>query len=572
MKRRDFFSYSLLAGGSSILLPLVSACQNGSNISSSSPIEGGRRVDEIKADVVIVGGGIGGCATALAACRNGMNVILTEETDWIGGQLSQQGVPPDEHQWIESGGAPTSYLIYRNRVRDYYRHHYPLTDAARNNPYLNPGNGGVSRLCHEPMVSVEVLMEMLMPYISNGRLQILLNHKVHDAEIDGDEVLAVSLRDLHTGDIVTLVAPYFVDATECGDLLPLTKTEYVTGSESQDDTKELHASKMADPSNNQAFTLCFAMEYCHGEDWTIDRPESYPFWSSHIPNVTPAWSGKLLSMTYPTPSTLKPNHATCVPDGTPTESFNFWNYRRIIDRSNFLPGSYKGDTTLVNWPQNDYMLGNIIDVSEDVFKKHVDAARQLNLSLLYWLQTEAPRPDGGVGWKGLRLRKNLLGTRDGMAKYPYIRESRRIKAEFRILEEHVGEENRKLVSGETTAAKFDDSVGIGYYHIDLHPTCGGDNYIDFNSLRFQIPLGALLPQRVNNLLPACKNIGTTHITNGCYRLHPVEWGIGEAVGLLITYASNKRVTPRDIRNEKELLSDFQRWIQKEGVEIDWKEM
>ena len=77
------------------------------------------------------------------------------------------------------------------------------------------------------------------------------------------------------------------------------------------------------------------------------------------------------------------------------------------------------------------------------------------------------------------------------------------------------------------------------HHIDLHPSCGGDNYIDFNSLRFQIPLGALLPQRVNNLFPACKNIGTTHITNGCYRTHPVEWGIGEAVGLLIDRKSTR---------------------------------
>lgn len=275
-------------------------------------------------------------------------------------------------------------------------------------------------------------------------------------------------------------------------------------------------------------------------------------------------------MTYPTPSTLKPNHAVCIPDGTPTDAFNFWMYRRIIDQHNFLPDTYQGSTTLVNWPQNDYMLGNIIDVPENEFQKHVDAAKALNLSLLYWLQTEAPRPDGGVGWKGLRLRKNLLGTKDGMAKYPYIRESRRIKAEFRILEEHVGEENRKLISGETTAAAFYDSVGIGYYHIDLHPSCGGDNYIDFNSLRFQIPLGALLPQRVNNLFPACKNIGTTHITNGCYRTHPVEWGIGEAVGLLITYASKKQISARIIRSDKNMLTDFQQWIQKEGVEIAWK--
>ena len=38
-----------------------------------------------------------------------------------------------------------------------------------------------------------------------------------------------------------------------------------------------------------------------------------------------------------------------------------------------------------------------------------------------------------------------------------------------------------------------------------------DNYIDISSLPFQIPLGALIPERVENLLPACKNIGTTHI-------------------------------------------------------------
>ena len=93
MKRRDFLTYSLLTGGSSLLLPLVTACQKGNKISSSMPIEGGAKVEEMKADIVVVGGGMGGCATALAACRNGMNVILTEETDWIGGQVSQQGVP-----------------------------------------------------------------------------------------------------------------------------------------------------------------------------------------------------------------------------------------------------------------------------------------------------------------------------------------------------------------------------------------------------------------------------------------------------------------------------------------------
>ena len=75
-------------------------------------------------------------------------------------------------------------------------------------------------------------------------------------------------------------------------------------------------------------------------------------------------------------------------------------------------------------------------------RKHLERAKQLSLSLLYWLQTEAPRPDGGAGWKGLRLRPDIVGTEDGLAKYPYIRESRRIRAEFTVLEQHVGTDAR----------------------------------------------------------------------------------------------------------------------------------
>ena len=47
--------------------------------------------NELKADLVIAGGGMGGCAAALAALRNQLSVILTEETDWIGGQSDTTG-------------------------------------------------------------------------------------------------------------------------------------------------------------------------------------------------------------------------------------------------------------------------------------------------------------------------------------------------------------------------------------------------------------------------------------------------------------------------------------------------
>ena len=530
-------------------------------------------IREMSADVVVIGGGMGGFAAAMGALRNGLQVILTEETDWIGGQVTQQGVPPDEHQWIETHGATQLYRDFRNQIRDYYRDHYPLITSARNKEYLNPGDGAVSRLCHEPKVALAVMEAMLMPYLSAGQLKMLLHRKVLGAEVNGDTVQAVTLQHQLSGDEVSLTADYFVDATELGDLLPLSGTEYVTGAEAKSETGELHAPEVANAANQQAFTYCFAMDYVPDEEHVIEKPKNYDFWRQHTPDLTPPWPGKILSLYYSNPSTLEPKKLGFHPEGMPTgDMLNLWNYRKIINKNNFTPGFYPGDITIVNWPQNDYMLGNLIDISADTFRKHIDQSKQLSLSLLYWLQTEAPRPDGGAGWSGIRLRPDMMGTQDGLAKYPYVRESRRIKAQFTVLEEHVGKANRAMVaSGEQaqTAASFYDSVGVGYYHIDLHPSSAGNNYIDFGSLPFQIPLGALLPQRMTNLLPANKNIGTTHITNGCYRLHPVEWSIGEAVGLLVSYARKKKVMPSAVREKSELLKEFQNFVRMQGIETHW---
>jgi len=184
---------------------------------------------ELRCDIAVIGGGTGGVAAALAALRNGRRVVLTEETGWIGGQLTAQAVPPDEHRWIEQFGCTRSYREYRDAVRDYYRRNYPLTETARARAILNPGNGTVSRLTHEFRVSVAVLEAMLAPYAGSGQLISLLEHVPESAGTDGDRVTSVAVRDTRNGLSRTITAKYFIDATELGDLLPLTRTEYVTG-------------------------------------------------------------------------------------------------------------------------------------------------------------------------------------------------------------------------------------------------------------------------------------------------------------------------------------------------------
>jgi hypothetical protein len=440
---------------------------------------------------------------------------------------------------------------------------------------LNPGGGSVSALCHEPGVALATLQALLAPYIMAGQLAVLTGCKAAGADFDGDIVKAVKVKSKRDGAERVIEAPYFVDATEMGDLLPLAKVEHVTGFESKKQTGELHAPEQAQPHNHQAFTVCFALGYEKGADHTIERPREYAFWRDYIPKMTPPWPGKLLSWSMSNPITLKERAVTLDPeaDASAAGLLNLWIYRRIVRAKHYAPGFCQSDVTLVNWPQNDYWLGNLYGGTEEEAARHLERGRQLSLSLAYWMQTEAPRPDGGAGWKGLRLRPDLMGTADGLAKYPYVRESRRIQAEFTVVEEHVGTEARRKATGKTgddvTAAAFPDSVGVGSYRIDLHPSSGGDNYIDVSSLPFQIPMGALIPKRVENLLAGCKNLGVTHITNGCYRLHPVEWNIGESAGALAAHCVRERVRPRAVRNAPKLLAEFQARLQAQGVEIAW---
>src|SRR4051812_28818198 len=119
---------------------------------------------ELSCDILIVGGGTGGCAAALSACALGSRVIMVEETDWIGGQLTAQAVPPDEHPWIEQFGCTARYRRYRDLVRDHYRKYTPLLGRYRDDLRFNPGGGWVSRLCHEPGIGHQVLQSMLAPY------------------------------------------------------------------------------------------------------------------------------------------------------------------------------------------------------------------------------------------------------------------------------------------------------------------------------------------------------------------------------------------------------------------------
>lgn len=527
-------------------------------------------IERIVADIAVIGGGVGGCAAALAGLEAGCTVILTEEYGWLGGQLTSQLVPPDEHGWIEQFGRTAAYQRFRTRVRGHYREQYPLTEAARRVDRLNPGNGWVSPLCHEPRVALAVLEAMLAPYRSNGRLLVLTEHRPVAAILDGKDLIRlVRLEAARSGGQREVSARYFLDATELGDLLELAGVEYVTGQESRAQTGEPNAPTEARPDNVQAFSWCFAIEHREGENHAGAPPENYDFWRDYRAKLAPPWPTPWLSWGGLNPRTMAPVQYRFAPHAeNPAEMSGLWSYRRIIHRAQFAPGFFRSDIVAVNWPMIDYLPKSLLDPSAAVRREAAREAKQLSRAALYWMQTEAPRPDGGRGWPGLRLRGDVAGTEDGLAMAPYIREARRLRAECTIVEQDV---SAALRPGEKLGERYEDSVGVGCYRIDLHPSVGGDNYLDVASLPFRIPLGALVPVRLENLLPAAKNIGTTHITNGCYRLHPVEWNIGESAGALAAFCLRHGLSPRGVRRDGDRRRAYQEELRLRGVELAWPE-
>ncbi len=490
-------------------------------------------------EIAVIGGSTGGVQAAIAACLMGKKVYMCETTDWIGGQLTSQAVPPDENQWIEEQGATASYRSYRQAVRDAYKAMPEASELMKSKDRFCPGNSWVSRVAHSPKLAHKLLSEAVQPHVDSGLLTIDLETKPVKADVDGDTVKTVTVQHKDgTQDVIA--AAYFLDATDCGDLLPLTGTEYRIGAEAKSEYNEPNAPEVADSADHQPITWVAALAM-DKERTEMPKPENYDFWKARTREDRQilGWVG------------YGKDGRRCYSvynDEVEPGSLGLWDYRRIQYTPYYTDG--RPEITLLNWPQNDYEFGNVIDDPDAEF--HLQQAREQTLCCAYWLWEQG---------YNVRLDGEHLGTEDGLAKAPYIRESRRIVAKKTIVEQEVAE------AFNPAPVQLKDSIGVGHYAMDLHKTTRTGTSMYQPAQRFEIPLSAMIPVRMKNLLPACKNIGATHVTGGCFRLHPVEWTIGEAAGYLGAYCMDHNCTPEEVLNEH--LEDFQNLLVKHGFQLHW---
>ncbi|MEL6765223.1 MAG: FAD-dependent oxidoreductase, partial [Cyanobacteria bacterium J06607_6] len=414
------------------------------------------------------------------------------------------------------------------------------------------------------------LNEPLVPYLSSGKLRLIAESDpievlmIETETVEGRagrrKVTGVRFRSQH-GPVFVVNAPVTIEATDFGDLLELAELPSRVGQEARSDTGEAILREYAIPACQQSFTFNVLVEHtAPGRGVQMPPPPGYgqDVWLDPYEFTSHYW--------------LKRGHRWDKRGFF--DAFGIFRYRRSLRRRLSEKVVSVGDVSVINWgtsphPEkvqccgNDFRFGHLIGVSRAERAELIRRARDRAQAYIYYLQTHGA-PD-------LKPRGDLSWTPDGISIEPYIREARRGIAITTIRHEDVAE---RFFPNQARARCFDDSVGIGQYHyLDLHGNLVAGHITpkgkDVVALPFSLPAKSLVPMTTDGLVLSAKSIGTTHITNAAYRMHPVEWAIGEASGFLAVFAAWTGENPRAVVETLPLLRKLQGFMARNGVPIFW---
>jgi hypothetical protein len=214
-------------------------------------------------------------------------------------------------------------------------------------------------------------------------------------------------------------------------------------------------------------------------------------------------------------------------------------------------GLLPGNKYMINWPAhgNDYIV-NAVEMTDAERKKYWQLAREKTLGFVYFIQTQ-------LGFKNLGLADDEFNGK-GLAIMPYHREGRRVRGLVRVNVNH-------LVSPfDQPEALYRTGISVGDYPVDHHhaPEKKAPDIIFPRVPSFNIPLGALIPEKIEGLLVAEKGISVSNIVNGSTRLQPCVMLTGQAAGALAAISVQQDIQPRnaDIRLVQKALLDAGAWL------------
>jgi FAD dependent oxidoreductase len=450
-------------------------------------------MEEIRTDVLVVGGGTGGVAAAIQAARRGAKTVLVSEFGWLGGMLTTAGVVAPDGMEL---------LALQTGIWGAF-----LQELTRRQPG-GLDHAWVSFFTYEPRIGAQIFADWVKAL---PNLQWIQAGAPREVEQQQGRLTAVRF-DEHC-----VQAQITVDATELGDLLALAEVPFRWGWEWQSGWQEpsapIHPSTMTQLYSVQAPTWVFVLQ-----DFGADAPE--------IP-VPGGWSGAAFEDTW---------------RGYGPEQFLSY-------------GQLPGRRFMINWPQqgNDYglqadrLIGTAADRQtflQDAFDhaQGYAAFLQQQLGRRYGLATNVFPASTGLGGGAYAL-------------HPYYRESRRLRGLVAVKEQNILPMSGGQVAALPVAQTGEVSaIAIGNYANDhhypgfqlpLHPKSmrwGGR----WTGTPFALPYGCLVPERMEGLLVAEKNISVSHIANGATRLQPTVLSIGQAAGMAAALCIEHSCQPQEL--------------------------
>ncbi|WP_395743880.1 FAD-dependent oxidoreductase [Prosthecobacter sp.] len=486
-------------------------------------------------DVVIAGAGTGGCGAAMQAARMGCTVLLLEETDWIGGQMNAAAVTSMD----EGGTLVRKRGLYREWCGLVASHYQPLGINFMT-AYWN------SHTCLEPRVGRHLLHVLLGDARGKGVLDLVERARVSKVIKMGDTVTGVEVVDLTEKDGKTraIQCRVLIDATEWGDVIPLTGARYRVGN-------------------------------CTSDAIDVKRRVQDNTWTAVVKQYSKGVPEELRIAEAP-PGYTEKVHAAFVKtlvDGEKVGSQDKpWTWATFIGYRGMPDSSRPGDSppitrTHLNY-NNDY-VASVAEIEDPVQRKATDRAMRLKtLHLIYFMQHTLGKTDWAVandeGYDTPCNREAIdewLQERPELGPYraifyqfsiiPYVRESRRIIGLHTMTAREIERKNGKPV-------QFPHTVALGDYPVDMHGSMQKqwleldldreadipDKFGGKGSGPFAIPFESFIPEKVDGFLPAEKNISQSRMVNGATRLQPHTMMMGQAVGAIAALSIQNNVQPR----------------------------
>ncbi len=447
-------------------------------------------------DILVVGGGASGVSASVQAARMGSDVVLLEESCWLGGMLSAAGVSAIDGNYNLRAGFWGEFL-------DSLVCRYGSYDALK--------TGWVSNVQFEPSVANEIFHSIV-----EAERNITLMHGWHVTFITkAKNGRWVVYAEDEEGNTSTIFAKVVIDATELGDLAAMAGIPFDKGMES----KYLTGEDIAPESSNDIIQdlTYVAILKDYGHPVPMEEPEGYDV----------------------------DNYACCCDNPlciNPKEPDRMWPKEMMISYGALPENKY-----MINWPieGNDYYL-DLIEMGREERIESLKKAKAFTMGMVYFIKHE-------LGYENLALADDEFPTDDKLPLIPYYRESRRIHGLVRFTYCHIQDPFRQELPLYRT------SIAVGDYPIDHHHGryTGVENlprlyYSPIPS--FGVPMGTLLPEGFDNFIVAEKSISVSNIANGCTRLQPVVLQIGTAAGIIASIAIRNdiktvEVPVRSVQNE-----------------------